>query len=300
MLDAAGVEMGDVVVRRVISLDTVGESKVERRQLHHGKLGQVRVVRDGAVDARVHRSRARAANSAKRADGGQVTGTSLEHERSARRTARLEVDHDGDVFRPRMLPDEGRRAEKTWLLTVGEEHDHVVGQWRLAGTNRTRGLEDGCRAGAIVARGRTSLDAVVVRHDEHRLPRRIGARHPREDVLHSPRFPVPRADRGGFLDLRVQPNRRELSDDVIANAVVIGHPDSVRANGDLLHVPHGAFRGENRVRCGGWNRSRRKGRAYNRPRTKKEQARCGRKSFFHCDEDTWRALTDARLVGFVS
>ena len=67
-----------------------------------------------------------------------------------------------------------------------------------------------------------------MRHEQRRESAGGAPRDPRHDVPHVPRLWVSRADRGGLLDLRREPELDELRLDVRTHARVVGAPDGMR------------------------------------------------------------------------
>src|SRR6202030_3059935 len=115
--------------------------------------------------------------------GVEIARARLEHERTPAGAARLEIEHEGDVLYPRVLADECGGAKQSRLLAVGEESDDVVRQWPIARAQSAERFEQRGGPGAIIRRGRPSLDAVVMRDDEHRLSSGKAAGKSRDNVL---------------------------------------------------------------------------------------------------------------------
>ncbi len=53
MLQAARIQMRDIVVTRVVALDPVGKRKIERGKVEHGDFRKVGVVWQCSIDRRV-------------------------------------------------------------------------------------------------------------------------------------------------------------------------------------------------------------------------------------------------------
>ena len=85
----------------------------------------------------------------------------------------------------------------------------------LARAQSAERLEHRGGSGAVVGGRRTGFDAVVVRHDEHRLGALLASRKPGDDVLNAPRFAIARADRrrvsGSAAGVRVRRAARRCS-----------------------------------------------------------------------------------------
>ena len=134
-----------------------------------------------------------------------------------------------------MLAYERRGAEKPGLLAVGDEDDDVVRE-RGTRTQRANRLEDSGRAGGIVACCRPAGNSVVVRHQHDRRPTGRATRKTREHVADVPGFGIPRPDAGCLLDLRLEPERAQLRDHVVADARVVRAAGRMRPLRDLPHV----------------------------------------------------------------
>src|SRR5262249_13869564 len=101
----------------------------------------------------------------------------------------VEVQHETDIVDPRMLIHKGRGAQQTTLLTIGDEHDHIVSQpW--PGTKRTERFEPCSHARPIVPGPRSSRHRIVVAHEQDRLAQ-LRPRHPSDDILEGDRLIVP-------------------------------------------------------------------------------------------------------------
>jgi hypothetical protein len=111
-----------------------------------------------------------------------------------------------------------------------------------------------------------------VGHEHDRQTTRLAAWYAREDVSDVSRLRVPRADPGGLLHLRVEPESSQATENVLANASIVLAADRVRSLGDLANVSEGPFGGELGGRCGCGNRSWRLTGAPNEQRTQEERA----------------------------
>ena len=149
-----------------------------------------------------------------------------------------------------MFAHERGGAEQAGLFAVREQRDDVVRQRLLARLERTQCLEERHASRAVVGCRRSGFDAVVVDDEQHRLARRARSGQPGENVLHAARFLFARSDGRGRLQLWLDAQRDEPAHDVVAYAIVIRHPDRVRAGRDGLDVVHRALGGEHRVRRG--------------------------------------------------
>ena len=141
MLQTARIQVRDIVVTRMVPLDPVGKGEVERGKFEHRDLGEIGVIGQCPIDRRVNRSRRRVARTAQRSSGVEIARARLEHERTPAGTAGLEVENDGDIFRPRMLAHECGRAEEARFLAIGEQRDDRVRQWPLLRPQRAERFE---------------------------------------------------------------------------------------------------------------------------------------------------------------
>ena len=130
VLHAAWIEVLDVVVRRVVPVDAVGEREVERRHAEHGELREVGVVRQCAVDRREHGARRNVRRSSQHTGGVEIAWSGLEHVRTSGRAPCLEIERDADVLRPRMLAHERRCPKQTGFFTIRKQRDDVVRERR--------------------------------------------------------------------------------------------------------------------------------------------------------------------------
>ena len=89
-----------------------------------------------------------------------------------------------------------------------------------------------------------------MRHQQHGLAVGVRAREPRENVLHAPGNLIPRTDARGCLYLRPHAEGGQLREDVVANAIVVGHAHGMRPNGDLLDVVHRTLSRKHGIRGG--------------------------------------------------
>ena len=256
MLEAARVEVGDVIVRGVIALDAVREREVQRRAAEHGELRQVGIVRQHAIHGHRQRRGRHVRHLAQHADHVEVPGARLEHVRAPARPPRLEVECHANVLRPRVLAHERRCAKQARLFTVSDERDHVVREWRPR-LERAQRLENCGRAGGVVARGGRSGDAVVMGHQHDRESARRPSRESREHVFHLPGLGVARPDARGLLDLGRESEGTELREQILADPRVLGAPDRVWPLRDLAHVAQRPLGGE--VSGGRRGRDRRRG-----------------------------------------
>src|SRR6202022_1868702 len=187
MLQTARVQMRDIVVTRMVPLDSVGKREVERRKVEDGDLREVGVVRQRAIDRREDRPSCRIAGGAQRSSDVEVAGARLEHERTAACATCLEIEDGGDVLRPRMLAHKCGGSEESGFFTVGEEGYDIVCQRPVTCTQRAERFENRGGSGTVVGRRRARLDTVVVRHDEDRFAIRATARKSGENVLNASR-----------------------------------------------------------------------------------------------------------------
>ena len=180
-----------------------------------------------------------------------------------------------------MLAHERGGAEQTGFLPVGDEGNHIVRE-RRAGAQCAQRLQHRRRTGGVIAGGGTASDAVVVRHQHHGETAGRPPGKPGHHVAHAPGLRVARADARRLLHLRVEPERAQLRQHVLAHARVVRAARRMRPLRDLPHVGHRPLGREHSGRRGRRDRRRREGRAPNEQRAQHEQRNNGRRDAAGC------------------
>ena len=136
-----------------------------------------------------------------------VARARLVHEHRRRRARAVEVQHDADAVGPRVLAQEGARAEQAALLSVGEQEDDVVARPRPR-RQRAGRLEQRDDPAAVVGGAGGHGHRVVVGHEQDRA-RRVPARQTGDHVADGAGHAAAlRRDRGRGLHVRRQVERR--------------------------------------------------------------------------------------------
>jgi hypothetical protein len=273
---AGRVEVPDVVDGRVVAGDAVADGEVQARDagvLEHGEVGAVAEAPGDLVEDGGRHGMRRGVRE--RLHEPSVPRAGLEHERRPAHAAGLEVEHEAQVAGPRVLRDEGLRADHADLLGVREDEDHVVARGGAA-PQGPEGLEQHGHAARVVGRAGGEGDRVVVGDEGQRLGVRL-AGQPRHDVPHpgrGERQAPAGGEPGRLLHLGLDAEPPQLGEDVLPGGAVAGRSRGARRRGDRLHVDHGSRRGERAGgRIGGERVGRRQGDDLERGEQPQEGAR---------------------------
>jgi hypothetical protein len=207
VLQAAPVEVGDRVTRRVVAGRALDEGEVQAAEPGVREHREVGVVRQHPVHLDHRRVATRVRHRVvEQVHEPRVVPRRLEHQRRTADPTCLEVQHHATPAPQRVLPHEGVGAEQTVLLAVGDQQHDVVAQ--SVTTQCPHRLEHGGHRGAVVGRAGPHRRRVVVRGEDHRA-RRVGARQRGDDVVDLPERgqPVGRVDTDRALHLHRQARR---------------------------------------------------------------------------------------------
>ena len=174
-----------------------------------------------------------------------------------------------------LVPRESKLSATPTSLAHGCSRTNAAAPSRPASSPSVNRTNTSCTSGCFRARSartvsssardtapssparRPGADAVVVGHEQHALCRPASLPgQPGDDVLHAAGFLVAGADAGRDLEPGRDAERGELSDDVVAHAIVVGRADGMRPRRDRLDVAHRALGGEHGVRRRGRDRAR--------------------------------------------
>src|SRR6185295_20411893 len=127
MLKTALIHVAEIVQAAMVMSQTVQVGKVETGNPGPSKHGEVRVVRQSLINFR----RQRSGNGIWRGPGKSPNQCSiliarLKHDCRATVAARIKIENERDVFRPRVFVDKGLRAEQAGLFSVSEEKNEIV------------------------------------------------------------------------------------------------------------------------------------------------------------------------------
>ena len=143
---------------------------------------EVGAVRHGAIDHAHQRTGARRIHAPRQeVCEPRRLRPGLEDERRPGRTACIHVDHGAQSLRQRVLRHEQLGAQEPALLTVGDDHQHVM--LRLFCHQGTRNAHGTRHAGAIVTRSGRARSAVGMRHHGNPGRPRPSPRDPNHQVL---------------------------------------------------------------------------------------------------------------------
>ena len=243
VLHAAEFQVRDVVAAGVVALHATDEGKVHGRPIQERELRQIRIVGETPIDRGADGRRARIRCIAQDTRHVEVAAAGFEHQRRPAHATGLEVEDHTGVLRPRMFTNEGGGTEEAGFLRVGDQEDDIV-RGRRTRAQRAHGLEHRSRPGGVIARGRSSWDAVVVGHQQDGESARLRPGHTHQDVPHMTCHGIPRADSSGALDLRRQAQFADFADDVGEHRRMCLTAGRMRALRDAPNVGECPFSGE--------------------------------------------------------
>ena len=242
-----------VIMRKAADVGEV--HPLPARRFENGQIGAVRQALVNFVGERVGQGIRR--GCCERPDQSPVLRARLEHDHRPAISTPFEIQGNLEILRPRMLGQEGTRAEQARLFGIGEEEDDIVEE-RVARRESARSFQQSRDADRIVVRARSGRDRIVMRQKQHGAPS-AAPFLARDDVLDCPsdkQGRCPRVHSRRFLDFGFEPKSAEFLENVIARRGVIGRSDGARRARDRRHVPERAFGRElvrrSRGRNGGW------------------------------------------------
>ncbi len=229
---------------RVVVGKTSGIGEVHPREILPHEGAEVGSVRQPLVDLLHQRAGHRVGRRLRKSlDQESVGSGRLEHDRGSRRAASLHVQHDRDFVEPRMLGNEGPRAEQSQFLAVREQNDDVVAQ-RRAELEDAHRLEDRRHSRAGVAGTVRGGHRVVVRYQSD-CTGGIGTGYPRHDVVDlGGDVRVVRSRRDRMLHQGIDTESGEGAEQILAHVAMGTGTQRVRLSGDDLQMLARASRGE--------------------------------------------------------
>jgi hypothetical protein len=251
LLDAAGIDLRDVVAHRVIGRRVGRVNEAETRGAAFRELTQITVEpprREELRDRRQQRvGRGIRCDLEELRNGPTVVLAGDVEDGRSPASLSLEVDGEPHVAGPGVLVIEGGGTHHLVFLAVGEDDENIVAQW-WPGHVRPNGLERRHNARAVIARARAGVAGVVMRVERDRAGgvRTWYSHHDSVDQAGAEAF-VPALGREhdrSCLDLWVQPERPKLLNEVVSGGDIPGRSQRTWLAGDHPEVVHRTRRRE--------------------------------------------------------